>query len=100
MDSAVEHSSHDLSKSAATISAMATSHTAEPSGKQESMTAESSTGEHYGWRFWMIIASLCMTSLLTAIEATVTATALPTIARELDSRELYVWFVNAIFLSR
>jgi hypothetical protein len=55
---------------------------------------------HYGWRFWMIILSLCFTSLLTAIEATVTATALPSIARELDSRELYVWFVNALFLSR
>ncbi|RII13604.1 hypothetical protein CUC08_Gglean004374 [Alternaria sp. MG1] len=54
---------------------------------------------HYGWRFWMIILSLCFTSLLTAIEATVTATALPSIARELDSRELYVWFVNALFLS-
>lgn len=55
---------------------------------------------HYGWRFWMIILSLCFTSLLTAIEATVTATALPSIARELDFRELYVWFVNALFLSR
>jgi hypothetical protein len=53
-----------------------------------------------GWRFWTIIVSLCITSLLTAIEGTVTATALPNIARSLDSRELYVWVVNAIFLSR
>jgi len=56
--------------------------------------------QNYGWRFWLVIASLCATSLLTAVEGTVTATALPTIARNLDSRELYVWFVNAIFLSR
>jgi hypothetical protein len=54
----------------------------------------------YGWRFWMIILSLYFTSLLTGIEATVTTTALPSIARELNSRELYVWFVNALFLSR
>lgn len=60
----------------------------------------SNDGESYGWRFWMIIASLSVTSLLTAIEGTVTATALPTITRTLESRELYVWFVNAIFLSR
>jgi hypothetical protein len=56
--------------------------------------------QHFGWRFWLIIVSLCAISLLTAVEGTVTATALPTIAHELDSRELYVWFVNAIFLSR
>jgi hypothetical protein len=55
---------------------------------------------HYGWRFWLIVVSLCFTSLLTAIESTITATTLPSIARVLDSRELYVWFVNAIFLSR
>lgn len=61
---------------------------------------ESAVEEIYGWRFWMIVASLCVTSLLTAIEATVTATALPSVAWNLDSRELYVWFVNAIFLSR
>ncbi|CAI6337893.1 unnamed protein product [Periconia digitata] len=54
---------------------------------------------NWGWRFWTIIASLCITSLLTAIESTVTSTALPTIANTLNSRESYVWFVNAIFLS-
>ncbi|KAF1995334.1 hypothetical protein P154DRAFT_548533 [Amniculicola lignicola CBS 123094] len=41
-----------------------------------------------------------MTSLLTAIEATVTATALRTIVHTLNSRQLYMWFVNAIFLPR
>lgn len=55
---------------------------------------------NYGWKFWLIITSLSITSLLTAIEGTVTSTALPSIANSLDSRELYVWFVNAIFLSR
>jgi MFS family permease len=69
------------------------------SGSQADDAPQKDTNE-YGFRFWMIIISLCFTSLLTAIEATVTATALPSIARELDSRELYVWFVNALFLSR
>ena len=54
----------------------------------------------YGWRFWVIFAGLSVTSLLTAVESTVTSTALPTISRDLDSGELYIWFVNAFFLSR
>lgn len=66
---------------------------------QSNQTNGPPNGEKYGWRFWTIILNLCFTSLLTAIEATVTATALPTIAREVGSRELYVCFVNAIFLS-
>lgn len=57
-------------------------------------------GEEWDWKFWTIIGSLCITSLLTAIEATVTSTALPSISNTLRSREVYVWFVNAIFLSR
>jgi hypothetical protein len=63
-------------------------------------TTEAVDDVSYGWRFWVVIASLCATSLLTAVEGTVTATALPTISRNLESKELYVWFVNSVFLSR
>lgn len=59
--------------------------------------AEQST---YGWRFWVIFTALSVTSLLTAVESTVTSTALPTISRELNAGEAYIWFVNAFFLSR
>jgi hypothetical protein len=52
------------------------------------------------WRFWVIFAALGFTSLLTAIESTVTSTALPTIARDLNAQETYVWFVNSFFLTR
>ncbi|KAL3247176.1 hypothetical protein ABHI18_012486 [Aspergillus niger] len=52
-----------------------------------------------GWRFWLIIAGLSITSLLTAIECTVPSTALPTISRDLNAGESYVWFVDALFLS-
>ncbi|KAF2642238.1 MFS general substrate transporter [Massarina eburnea CBS 473.64] len=65
----------------------------------EQITRAKQNGEKWGWRFWTIIGSLCITSLLTAIESTVTSTALPSIANTLNSRELYVWFVNSIFLS-
>ncbi|KAL3489048.1 major facilitator superfamily domain-containing protein [Aspergillus germanicus] len=52
-----------------------------------------------GWRFWVIIAGLSVTSLLTAVESTVTSTALPTISWDLNAGESYIWFVNAFFLS-
>jgi hypothetical protein len=53
-----------------------------------------------GWKFWIIFIALAIASLLTAIESTVTSTALPTISRDLDAGEVYVWFVNAFFLTR
>ncbi|KAI1460039.1 MFS general substrate transporter [Annulohypoxylon moriforme] len=49
-----------------------------------------STSPTRGWRFW---------GALSAIESTVTSTALPFIVHELDAGGLYVWFVNAYFLT-
>jgi hypothetical protein len=65
-------------------------------GAQEVNKAEDFSTD---WRFWAIFGGLAFTSLLTAIEATVTSTALPTIARALNAQESYVWFVNAFFLT-
>ncbi|KAI4862252.1 MFS general substrate transporter [Hypoxylon rubiginosum] len=59
-------------------------------------TATASNG---GWRFWAIFLALAITSLLAAVESTVTSTAMPLIAAALDAGELYVWFVNAYTLS-
>jgi MFS family permease len=52
-----------------------------------------------GWRFWAIFATLMLVSFLPAVESTVTSTALPAIVHELDAGSLYVWFVNAYFLT-
>ncbi|KAI8627366.1 MFS general substrate transporter [Xylariaceae sp. FL1651] len=52
-----------------------------------------------GWRFWAVFSAICFTTLLAAIESTVTSTALPFIVHELDAGDLYVWFVNAYFLT-
>ena len=53
-----------------------------------------------GWRFWAIFLALAITSLLAAVENTVTATALPHIAGALQAGEVYVWFANAYTLAR
>lgn len=51
------------------------------------------------WRFWAIIVALSVTGLLTALEATITSTALPTIIDALGGASLYVWVINLYFLT-
>jgi MFS family permease len=53
-----------------------------------------------GWRFWAIFGAICVTAMLAAVESSVTSTALPTIVHELDAGPLYIWVVNAYFLTR
>lgn len=50
-------------------------------------------------RFWAIIATLAIISLLSALENTVVTTALPFIATQLDLGDDYIWVTNAFFLS-
>ena len=52
------------------------------------------------FRFWAIIASLCVTGLLGALENTVVTTSLPTIVRALDLGDNYIWITNVFFLTR
>jgi len=61
--------------------------------------AEATTSTPKGWRFWVIFPTLMLVSLLVAVESTVTSTALPFIVHEIQAGELYVWFVNAYFLT-
>ena len=68
--------------------------------KDEASAAVTKENIQYGWRFWAIFPALCVTTLLAAVETTVTSTALPTITQDLNAGELYVWFVNAYLLTR
>ncbi|RDW76193.1 hypothetical protein BP5796_07014 [Coleophoma crateriformis] len=52
-----------------------------------------------GVKFWAIMAALCITSLLSALDAAVLSTALPTIVKDLNSSDVYVWTINAYFLT-
>jgi MFS family permease len=51
------------------------------------------------WRFWAIIASLMITSLMSALEGTIITSALPTITEALGGGEAYIWVPNAFLLS-
>lgn len=76
------------------------SETANPNAKAEDDTFNNSEIKPiYTWRFWAIIASLCFTGLLVAVEGTVTSTALPSIINDLEGGKLYVWVANGYFLT-
>ena len=63
------------------------------------LTKPTTTESKKGLRFWMIVVALSVTSLLTAMEATITSTALPTIIADLGGGDLYIWAVNGYFLT-
>jgi hypothetical protein len=50
--------------------------------------------------FWAIVSSLCVAGLMTALEATITSTALPTIIEALGGADSYIWVVNIFFLTQ
>ncbi|KAK7957296.1 methylenomycin A resistance protein [Apiospora aurea] len=52
-----------------------------------------------GPRFWAIMGVLALTSLLTALEATITSTVLPVIVSDLNGGSGYIWVANAYFLT-
>lgn len=52
-----------------------------------------------GLRFWAIMAVIALTSLLTALEATITSTVLPIFVGDLSGGSSYIWVANAYFLT-
>jgi len=52
-----------------------------------------------GCRFWMVFAALLITGVLSAIEATIISTALPTIVRNLNIGNNYAWIAKSYFLT-
>lgn len=51
------------------------------------------------YRFWALLVSISLASLLTSLEATITSTALPSIVGDLGGGHLYVWAVNGYLLT-
>lgn len=52
-----------------------------------------------GWRFWTIFPPLCIATLFSALESTVTSTSLPEITASLHAGSNYTWFVNGYLLT-
>jgi EmrB/QacA subfamily drug resistance transporter len=52
-----------------------------------------------GLRFWTILIAVGFVGLLTALEATITSTALPSIVADLQGGDMYIWAVNGYLLA-
>ncbi|OAP57642.1 hypothetical protein AYL99_08380 [Fonsecaea erecta] len=89
-----------LTSSVDTDNGIATKEVETTASKDAEPSAKASTnGSKKGLRFWMILVALSVTSLLTALEATITSTALPSIIADLGGGDLYIWAVNGYFLT-
>jgi hypothetical protein len=53
-----------------------------------------------GFRFWVIIIGLAVSTLLAALEHTVVTTAAPYILQDLGLKENFIWITNAFFVCR
>jgi MFS family permease len=88
------------SKSKTPPIAMTTSHDEHPSTSPQELepTSAGAGRTSQDWRFFLVFASLCLTMLLSALDATIITVALPDITRALDSNA-YAWAVNGYTLS-
>ena len=50
--------------------------------------------------FWLAFLGLCCTGLVSALDGSIVATALPSIVASLQGADDYVWVVNVYFLTR
>ncbi|CAG8954968.1 hypothetical protein HYFRA_00008657 [Hymenoscyphus fraxineus] len=67
-------------------------------GSDMEVTTQTITVGH-GFKFSAIMFALAITSLLSSLDAAVLSTALPTIVKDLNSSDVYVWTINAYFLT-
>ncbi|KAL2130489.1 hypothetical protein VTI74DRAFT_6343 [Chaetomium olivicolor] len=70
-----------------------------PTDSSATASEEENGKTHYGWRFWAVFVGLVAATLLSALDGSIVATALPTIARELNAGPSYVWIANVYFLT-
>ncbi|KAH0566233.1 hypothetical protein GP486_000380 [Trichoglossum hirsutum] len=67
----------------------------------QTISLEASVAEpRYGFTFWAIFAGLALTAMVSALDGSIVSTALPTIVRDLQAGDNYVWIINAYFLTR
>ncbi|KAK2611683.1 hypothetical protein N8I77_005012 [Diaporthe amygdali] len=71
----------------------------QPESEPQQTITEADQPAAKGWKFWAIFPPLCIATLLVALESTVTSTALPIIAAELNAGDNYVWFLNGFLLT-
>ncbi|KAK3987149.1 efflux pump FUS6 [Cladorrhinum sp. PSN332] len=68
-----------------------------------SANGESATPEvpsqRRGWRFWAIMTSMAVASLLAGLDATAVSTAMPSMINDLGTSQGFIWIANAYLLT-
>ncbi|KAJ5135708.1 Major facilitator superfamily domain general substrate transporter [Penicillium bovifimosum] len=59
---------------------------------------EKPTTPPLGWKYWVLFCTLCLSGFAVTMEGSIVVTALPTIARELNTTK-YVWVTNCYTLA-
>ena len=97
MAATTEHETTKVTVSDSSTTTIANTHSGEVDETQEK---EKKPSFEKGFRFWIIIATLCVIGILSALENTVVTTSLPHIVTKLDLGENYIWVTNVFFLTR
>ncbi|RAH76708.1 MFS general substrate transporter [Aspergillus japonicus CBS 114.51] len=83
----------------APVDPSASSASTEQSSSEQEKQKKAGPSFERGFRFWMIIATLCVIGILSALENTVVTTSLPHIVTELNMGGNYIWVTNVFFLT-
>jgi hypothetical protein len=68
-------------------------------GHPATREAAGSKANGLGARFWIIFIGLWIVGFQVSLESTIVVTAMPSIVRELNIGDNYVWVINASFLT-
>ncbi|KAF4471819.1 multidrug transporter (major facilitator family) [Fusarium albosuccineum] len=93
-------SEHRMSSSLTSVDPSAQVEVNEKDSEAQNASAESSDKNlafNRDYRFWMIMLTLVISTLLASLESTVVITSLPTIVDELNLGSSYIWVTNPLF---
>ncbi|KAI0536061.1 major facilitator superfamily domain-containing protein [Xylaria digitata] len=63
------------------------------------LTTRDAAPEQRGWRFWAVMTSMAVSSILVGLDATAVSTAMPSIINDAGTSQGYVWIANAYLLT-
>ncbi|EMT64642.1 hypothetical protein FOC4_g10007321 [Fusarium odoratissimum] len=95
----VEASNQTLSSPPSVNSSDQTKTAQEDEEAQTTVTKKTKPAFNRDYRFWMIMVTLVLATLLASLEATVVITSLPTIVESLNLGSSYIWVTNVFFLT-
>ena len=70
-----------------------------PKAQLQTDAAPTTSNDRHSFRFWAVFISLCMISFVSALDATIITTALPTITHDIGGQKNYAWIANSFVIA-